>query len=138
MKIHEYQAKAILARYGVTLPAAKWCSPRKKPHCAHASDAGRRRQIAVHAGGRGKAGGVKFAHPPDEAAEIACHMLGMNLVTTRTGPAAASSSACSSKKASTSSANSTSASLSTAPPAKSFSWPHRRRHGNRGSRQEDS
>jgi len=40
----------------------------------------------IHAGGRGKAGGVKLAHSPDEAAEIASHMLGMNLVTIQTGP----------------------------------------------------
>src|SRR5258708_13003807 len=41
----------------------------------------------IHAGGRGKAGGVKLAHSPDEAAEIASRMLGMNLVTIQTGPA---------------------------------------------------
>src|ERR1700745_3329056 len=52
------------------LPAARSLSPRKKP-----------------AGGRGKAGGVKLAHSPDEAAEIASRMLGMNLVTIQTGPA---------------------------------------------------
>jgi len=40
----------------------------------------------IHAGGRGKAGGVKLVHSPDEAAEVASRMLGMNLVTIQTGP----------------------------------------------------
>jgi succinyl-CoA synthetase beta subunit len=89
MKIHEYQAKAILARYGVTTPRsevaftkeeAREAAQRLKSHIVVV-------KAQIHAGGRGKAGGVKLAHSPEEAAEIASHMLGMNLVTIQTGSA---------------------------------------------------
>jgi succinyl-CoA synthetase beta subunit len=88
MKIHEYQAKAILARYGVTTPRGEVAFTKEEARTA----AQRLRtpvvvvKAQIHAGGRGKAGGVKLAHSPDEAAEIASHMLGMNLVTVQTGP----------------------------------------------------
>jgi succinyl-CoA synthetase beta subunit len=87
MKIHEYQAKAILARYGVTTPRgevaftkeeAREAAQRLKSHVVVV-------KAQIHAGGRGKAGGVKLAHSPDEAAEIASHILGMTLVTPQTG-----------------------------------------------------
>ena len=89
MKIHEYQAKAILARYGVTTPRGEVAFTKEE---AREGAARLKSPIVVvkaqiHAGGRGKAGGVKLAHSPDEAAEIASHMLGMNLVTMQTGPA---------------------------------------------------
>jgi len=89
MKIHEYQAKAILARYGVTTPRGEVAFTKEE---AREGAARLKSPIVVvkaqiHAGGRGKAGGVKLAHSPDEAAEIASHMLGMNLVTLQTGPA---------------------------------------------------
>src|ERR1700730_9149333 len=89
MKIHEYQAKAILARYGVTTPRGEVAFTKEE---AREGAARLKSPIVVvkaqiHAGGRGKAGGVKLAHSPDEAAEIASHMLGMNLVTVQTGPA---------------------------------------------------
>jgi succinyl-CoA synthetase beta subunit len=89
MKIHEYQAKAILARYGVTTPRGEVAFTKEE---AREGAARLKSPIVVvkaqiHAGGRGKAGGVKLAHSPDEAAEIASHMLGMNLVTIQTGPA---------------------------------------------------
>jgi succinyl-CoA synthetase beta subunit len=88
MKIHEYQAKAILARYGVTTPRGEVAFTKEE---AREGAARLKSPIVVvkaqiHAGGRGKAGGVKLAHSPDEAAEIASHMLGMNLVTMQTGP----------------------------------------------------
>jgi succinyl-CoA synthetase beta subunit len=88
MKIHEYQAKAILARYGVTTPRGEVAFTKEE---AREGAARLKSPIVVvkaqiHAGGRGKAGGVKLAHSPDEAAEIASHMLGMNLVTVQTGP----------------------------------------------------
>src|SRR5215472_5676629 len=89
MKIHEYQAKAILARYGVTTPRGEVAFSKEEARAA----AQRLRtpvvvvKSQIHAGGRGKAGGVKLAHSPDEAAEIATRMLGMNLVTIQTGPA---------------------------------------------------
>ena len=89
MKIHEYQAKAILARYGVTTPRSEVAFTKEE-----AREAAQRLKsnivvvkAQIHAGGRGKAGGVKLAHSPEEAAEIASHMLGMNLVTIQTGPA---------------------------------------------------
>jgi succinyl-CoA synthetase beta subunit len=88
MKIHEYQAKAILARYGVTTPRGEVAFSKEEARAA----AQRLRtpvvvvKSQIHAGGRGKAGGVKLAHSPDEAADIASSMLGMNLVTVQTGP----------------------------------------------------
>jgi succinyl-CoA synthetase beta subunit len=88
MKIHEYQAKAILARYGVTTPRSDVAFTKEE-----AREAARRlkSQVCVvkaqiHAGGRGKGGGVKLARSADEAAEIASQILGMNLVTAQTGP----------------------------------------------------
>jgi succinyl-CoA synthetase beta subunit len=88
MKIHEYQAKAILARHGVPVPRGEVAFT--------ASDA---REIAsrlgglvvvkaqIHAGGRGKGGGVKIAKNADEAEKVAKDMFGMTLVTHQTGPA---------------------------------------------------
>src|SRR5580692_10257652 len=88
MKIHEYQAKAILARYGVTTPRGEVAFSKEE---AREGAARLKSNVVVvkaqiHAGGRGKAGGVKLAHSPDEAADIASHMLGVNLVTAQTGP----------------------------------------------------
>src|SRR5579871_840000 len=89
MKIHEYQAKAILARYGVTTPRSEVAFTKEE-----AREGAQRLKsnvivvkAQIHAGGRGKAGGVKLVHSPDEAAEVATKMLGMNLVTIQTGPA---------------------------------------------------
>jgi succinyl-CoA synthetase beta subunit len=88
MKIHEYQAKAILSRYGVTTPRgevaftkeeAREAAQRLKSHVVVV-------KAQIHAGGRGKGGGVKLARSSDEAAEIASHILGMTLVTPQTGP----------------------------------------------------
>jgi succinyl-CoA synthetase beta subunit len=88
MKIHEYQAKAILARYGVPVPRGEVAF-----NAAEAGEIARRLggQIVVvkaqiHAGGRGKGGGVKLARSADEAERIAGEMLGMTLVTHQTGP----------------------------------------------------
>jgi succinyl-CoA synthetase beta subunit len=89
MKIHEYQAKTILARYGVTTPRGEVAFSKEE-----AREAAQRLKsnivvvkAQIHAGGRGKAGGVKLARSADEAADIAGHILGMNLVTPQTGPA---------------------------------------------------
>ena len=88
MKIHEYQAKAILSRYGVTTPRgevtftkeeAREAAQRLKSHIVVV-------KAQIHAGGRGKGGGVKLARSADEAAEVASQILGMNLVTVQTGP----------------------------------------------------
>ena len=88
MKIHEYQAKAILARHGVPVPRGEVAI-----NAIEAGEIARRLGGAVcvvkaqiHAGGRGKGGGVKLAKSPDEAESIAKHMLGMTLVTHQTGP----------------------------------------------------
>ena len=87
MKIHEYQAKSILARYGVRIPRGE---------VAH--DPSGARKVAeqlgctvvvkaqIHAGGRGKGGGVKLARTPAEAEKIAGEIIGMRLVTHQTGP----------------------------------------------------
>jgi succinyl-CoA synthetase beta subunit len=87
VKIHEYQAKAILARHGVPVPAGQVAhSP------SEAADIARRLggtvvvKAQIHAGGRGKGGGVKLAKSAEEAEQIATDMIGMNLVTHQTGP----------------------------------------------------
>src|SRR5215471_15729534 len=88
MKIHEYQAKAILSRYGVPIPRGEIATSAEEARAI-----AERLQTPVvvvkaqiHAGGRGKGGGVKLARSPEEAREIAARMLGMNLVTHQTGP----------------------------------------------------
>jgi succinyl-CoA synthetase beta subunit len=88
MKIHEYQAKAILARYGVTTPRGEVAYT--KEEAREAAQRLRSHVVVVkaqiHAGGRGKGGGVKLARSADEAAETASQILGMNLITPQTGP----------------------------------------------------
>jgi len=88
LKIHEYQAKAILARHGVPVPRGEVAS-----NAAEAGEIARRLgghivvvKAQIHAGGRGKGGGVKLAKSPDEAESIAKQMIGMTLVTHQTGP----------------------------------------------------
>jgi succinyl-CoA synthetase beta subunit len=87
MKIHEYQAKAILARYGVPTPRGEVAFTRDEARAA-AERLGTPVVVVkaqIHAGGRGKAGGVKLAHSADEVAEHAARILGMKLVTPQTG-----------------------------------------------------
>lgn len=87
MKIHEYQGKSLLAKYGVNVPRSEVA---KTP--AEARAAAERLtglvvvKAQIHAGGRGKGGGVKLAHNAAEAEELASKMLGMKLVTHQTGP----------------------------------------------------
>ena len=88
MKIHEYQAKQILSRYGVTVPRGQVILSRDEAR-AVAVDLGGGTVVVkaqIHAGGRGKGGGVKLAHNPDEAEKFAGEILGMTLVTHQTGP----------------------------------------------------
>src|SRR3989454_11112868 len=88
MKIHEYQAKTILARYGVTTPRGEVAFSKDEAR-AVAQRLGTAVVVVkaqIHAGGRGKAGGVKLARSADQAAELAGQILGMNLVTPQTGP----------------------------------------------------
>jgi succinyl-CoA synthetase beta subunit len=88
MKIHEYQAKAILRRFGVPVPRGEAVFKKDEARGV-AQQLGTKVVVVkaqIHAGGRGKAGGVKLAKSPDEAASIAERMLGMKLVTPQTGP----------------------------------------------------
>jgi succinyl-CoA synthetase beta subunit len=87
MKIHEYQAKSILAKFGVPVPRGEVAFSKEDARAA-ASRIGTpvvAVKAQIHAGGRGKAGGVKIARSPEEAAAFAERMLGMKLVTPQTG-----------------------------------------------------
>ena len=87
MKIHEYQAKAILAKYDVPVPRGEVAFTVDEVEIAAKKIGGSVVVKAqIHAGGRGKGGGVKVAKDATEAAEIAKKMLGMKLVTHQTGP----------------------------------------------------
>ena len=91
MKIHEYQAKAILTKYGVTVPRGSMATSREEAESVakdllSSGSSGVVVKAQIHAGGRGKAGGVKIAKSVDEAADLAGKMLGMKLVTHQTGP----------------------------------------------------
>jgi succinyl-CoA synthetase beta subunit len=87
MKIHEYQAKAILANYNVPVPRGEVAYTVEEAEAAAKKIGGSVVVKAqIHAGGRGKGGGVKIAKDSTEAAEIAKKMLGMTLVTHQTGP----------------------------------------------------
>ncbi|MFL6300326.1 MAG: ADP-forming succinate--CoA ligase subunit beta [Terriglobales bacterium] len=91
MKIHEYQAKAILSKFGVAVPRGEMVTSREEAERAaknllSAGATGVVVKAQIHAGGRGKGGGVKIAKSVDEAGEIAGKMLGMQLVTHQTGP----------------------------------------------------
>ena len=88
MKIHEYQAKSVLARFGVPVPRGEVAFS-----AAEAGEIARRLggtiavvKAQIHAGGRGKGGGVKLAKSADEAEQLAKQMIGMTLVTHQTGP----------------------------------------------------
>jgi len=88
MKIHEYQGKELLKNFGVAVPRGLVA---RSPEEAYLAAKELATDIVVvkaqiHAGGRGKGGGVKLAKSPDEAREIARQMLGMKLVTHQTGP----------------------------------------------------
>jgi len=87
MKIHEYQAKGILGQYNVPVPRGEVAFTADEAEVAAKSIGGSVVVKAqIHAGGRGKGGGVKIARDAAEAAEIARKMLGMKLVTHQTGP----------------------------------------------------
>ena len=87
MKIHEYQAKQILARYGVRIPRGEIAYSRDEARRAAEKLGGTVVVKAqIHAGGRGKGGGVKVAKSAEQAEQLAEQMLGMTLVTHQTGP----------------------------------------------------
>ncbi|MGB9591407.1 MAG: ADP-forming succinate--CoA ligase subunit beta [Candidatus Kryptoniota bacterium] len=87
MKIHEYQAKEILRKFGVATPAGKVAFSVEEAINAAREIGGDSWVVKaqIHAGGRGKGGGVKLAHTIDEVGELASQMLGMKLVTHQTG-----------------------------------------------------
>jgi succinyl-CoA synthetase beta subunit len=87
MKVHEYQAKAILARYGVAVPRGEVTDdPAEAREIAKRLGGRAVIKAQIHAGGRGKGGGVKLARNPEEAFAQAGSILGMTLVTPQTGP----------------------------------------------------
>ena len=87
MKIHEYQAKAILAKFNVPVPRGEVASSTAEAAIAAKSIGGSVVVKAqIHAGGRGKGGGVKIAHNVEDATHIADKILGMTLITHQTGP----------------------------------------------------
>ncbi len=87
MKIHEYQAKGILAQHGVPVPRGQVAfTPEDAEAAARAIGSAVVIKAQIHAGGRGKGGGVKIAKDPAEAAAIARNMIGMRLITHQTGP----------------------------------------------------
>jgi succinyl-CoA synthetase beta subunit len=87
MKIHEYQAKTILAKYNVPVPRGEVAFTVAEAETAAKNIGGSVVVKAqIHAGGRGKGGGVKVAKNAEEAAQIAGKILGMTLVTHQTGP----------------------------------------------------
>jgi succinyl-CoA synthetase beta subunit len=88
MKIHEYQAKAILARHGVPVPRGEIAFNPAEAREIAARLGGNAVVVKaqIHAGGRGKGGGVKLAKTPDDAEKIAAGIIGMTLVTHQTGP----------------------------------------------------
>src|SRR5437879_1052689 len=87
MKIHEYQAKAILAKYNVPVPRGGVAFSAEEARAVAEKIGGSVVVKAqIHAGGRGKGGGVKIARDASEAATLAQKMLGMTLITHQTGP----------------------------------------------------
>jgi len=91
MKLHEFQSKALLRQAGIPVPDSEVAESAEAAQAAAASlaDKGYTRfavKAQVHAGGRGKGGGIKLADSPEEAGELAGAMLGTQLVTPQTGP----------------------------------------------------
>ncbi|MFZ2335729.1 MAG: ATP-grasp domain-containing protein, partial [Sideroxyarcus sp.] len=88
MKIHEYQGKEILRAFGVPTPRGEACFSVDEAVAAAQKLGGKVWVVKaqIHAGGRGKGGGVKVAKSPDEVRQYAGQILGMQLVTHQTGP----------------------------------------------------
>jgi succinyl-CoA synthetase beta subunit len=87
MKIHEYQAKQILSKFGVQIPQGEVAfTPAEAKEIAEKIGPRVVLKAQIHAGGRGKGGGVKIANTSQEAETIAQDMIGMNLITHQTGP----------------------------------------------------
>ncbi len=88
MKIHEYQAKSVLSRFGVPVPKGDvaFTPAEAREVAARLGTPVVVVKAQIHAGGRGKGGGVKLAKSPAEAEQLAQQMLGMTLITHQTGP----------------------------------------------------
>ena len=87
MNIHEFQAKEVFSRYGIPVPKGIVATTPDEAKSATAELGGQSVVKAqIHAGGRGKSGGVQLVRSPEEASEVAQKMLGSNLVTPQTGP----------------------------------------------------
>src|ERR1700704_3530463 len=87
LKIHEYQGKQILAKYGVPVPRGEVAFTVEEAEAVAKKLGGSVVVKAqIHAGGRGKGGGVKVAKTQDEVGEVTRKILGMTLVTHQTGP----------------------------------------------------
>jgi len=88
MKIHEYQAKSLLKKYNIPIPKGDvaFNPDEAKSIAERLSQFPVVIKAQIHAGGRGKGGGVKLAESIDEAVHIAEDIIGMNLVTHQTGP----------------------------------------------------
>jgi succinyl-CoA synthetase beta subunit len=88
MKLHEYQGKALLRDYGVPVPRGEVVTSSQEARRAAETLGGQRWVVKaqIHAGGRGKGGGIRFASSPDDVEESAAQLLGQPLVTPQTGP----------------------------------------------------
>jgi succinyl-CoA synthetase beta subunit len=88
MNVHEYQAKGLFADYGIPVPAGELATTAAEAKAAAQKLGGEGWVVKaqIHAGGRGKGGGVKLVSSPEEAAAAAGEILGMDLVTHQTGP----------------------------------------------------
>ncbi len=87
MNIHEYQGKELFKKYGVTVPRGKVADTADEAEeIAKEMGGAVVVKAQIHAGGRGKGGGVKLAKDPAEARKAASEILGMTLVTHQTGP----------------------------------------------------
>ena len=87
MKVHEYQAKELLAQYGVPVPGGRVAaSPAEARQIALDLGGPTVIKAQIHAGGRGKGGGIKIAATPEQAEAAAAQVIGMTLVTPQTGP----------------------------------------------------
>ena len=87
MNIHEFQAKEVFSRYGIPVPKGIVATSADEAKAATVELGGQSVVKAqIHAGGRGKSGGVQLVRSPEEASEVAQKMLGSNLITPQTGP----------------------------------------------------
>jgi succinyl-CoA synthetase beta subunit len=87
MRLHEYQAKEIFAKIGIPVPSSRTASTPEEARDAFVLLGGKLAVVKaqVHSGGRGKAGGIKTAHDPEEARQAASELLGRRLITAQSG-----------------------------------------------------